>query len=217
VLGRSKLAIVGLLVIGALDLAFPATRSGLALMTVPTENQGNVFSTAASFCSSGSTGFLDPSANAADSGGNNDGFELNPANVYSDGSGYASSINSHNDLHRYYNFGIGVSNSCAVKGIEVRLDWWLDAAKDNTAMSVELSWDGGTSWTAAKTDSQETTSEHTAVLGGSTDTWGRTWTVDELSNANFRVRVSTYGCCTSTWTYRDFYLDWVPVDVYYGP
>lgn len=71
--------------------------------------------------------------------------------------------------------------------------------------------------TVVKTDTVKTSSEHTAVLGSSTDTWGRTWTVDELSNANFRVRLTSYSCCPSTWTYRDFYLDWVPVTVYYGP
>jgi len=38
-----------------------------------------------------------------------------------------------------------------------------------------------------------------------------------LSNANFRVRLTSYSCCSSTWTYRDFCLDWLAVKVHYGP
>ncbi len=80
-------------------------------------------------------------------------------------------------------------------------------------MDVELSWDGGTTWTAAKTDSQETTTEHTVILGGSVDGWGRTWSVGEVSDANFRVRLTS----NSSSSQRDFFLDWVPVKVHYTP
>ena len=77
-------------------------------------------------------------------------------------------------------------------------------------MSVELSWNAGSSWTAAKTDSVETTTEHTATLGGSTDTWGRSWTVSETGDANFRVRVTVNTTDDGT-----HFLDWIPVKVYY--
>ena len=35
-----------------------------------------------------------------------------------------------------------------------------------SSMSVELSWDGGSTWTAAYTDTAESRTEHTGVLGG---------------------------------------------------
>jgi hypothetical protein len=102
----------------------------------------------------------------------------------------------------------------------VRLDWWLTNPFGVNTMSAELSWNGGTSWTtSAKTTSTEPTSEYTEVLGGSTDTWGRTWTAGELSNANFRVRLAT-SCVPSgldVCLAPSFRLDWVPVTVYYGP
>jgi hypothetical protein len=60
-------------------------------------------------------------------------------------------------------------------GIEVRLDWWLDNANGNNALNVELSWDGGASWTPAKTTTTEPTSEATSVLGAADDNWGRGW------------------------------------------
>ena len=59
---------------------------------------------------------------------------------------------------------------------------------------------------------RETTVEHTGILGGSADTWGRTWSASELSDTNFRVRVLALGGNN-----RDFFLGWVPVQVHYGP
>jgi len=47
--------------------------------------------------------------------------------------------------------------------------------------------------------------------GLSTDKWGRTWTIGELSNANFRVRITDVASNTA----RDFSLDWVAVRVSY--
>ena len=157
------------------------------------------------------TGWMNPTANAADSGGDGNGFESNPANAYTDGSGYASNVNGTGDRHRYYNYNLSIPAGDTITGIEVRLDWFLDSTSGTSSMSAQLSWDGGTSWTATRTDSTETTSEHTAILGGPADTWGHVWTVNELNNANFRVRV----ICTSTSGSRDFRLDWVPVRVYY--
>jgi hypothetical protein len=170
----------------------------------------NAFTTAT--CWTGDTGFLSPTAQAADTGGDDDGFELNPTGAFTNESGYATNEDGAGDRHRFYNYGLSMG-SCAIEGIEVRLDWWLDSTFGISSMSIELSWDSGTSWTAAKTDSQETTVEHTVTLGGPADTWGRSWTVSELSDANFRVRATS----NSDSDFRDFFLDWVAVKVYYTP
>ncbi len=171
----------------------------------------NAFTTAA--CWSGDTSFLSPTAEAADTGGDGDGFELIPTGAFADGGGYATNENGPGDRHRYYDYGFSVSSGCDIVGIEVRLDWWLDDTIGTNSMGVELSWDGGTSWTAAKTDSQETTGEHTVMLGGAADTWGRSWAVSELGDANFRARLTS----NSDIGFRDFLLDWVAVKVYYAP
>jgi len=163
-------------------------------------------------CEAGNTIFTDASAQVADTGGNNDGFEVNPTNAFSDGAGFAENINGNGDRHRFYNYGLSVKNSCGISGIEVRLDWWLDSKGGANSMDVELSWDGGTSWTAAKTDSVESTTEHTSILGGPSDTWGRIWSGSEFNDSNFRLRVTSNGVGG-----RNHYLDWVPVKVYYAP
>jgi hypothetical protein len=163
--------------------------------------------------SAADTGLKSPSANAADTGGDNNGFEVNPTNAYADASGYAENVNGAADRHRYYNYGISIPAGSAINGIEVRLDWWLDSKTGTNSMDVQLSWDGGTTWTSTKRDSTESTSEHSKTLGSSTDKWGRTaWTTTELSDANFRVRLIS----NSTDANRDFRLDWVAVKVYYS-
>lgn len=159
------------------------------------------------------TGYLNPSANAADTGGDGDGFESNPTGAYTDGSGNAANNNGAGDRHRFYNYGAnaGIPVGSTIDGIEVRLDWWLSWSSGSNSMSVNLSWDGGSSWTNLKTTSGEPTSQTTSVLGGTSDTWDRSWTVDELSDANFRVRITS----NSSRSTRDFYVDWIAVKVHY--
>lgn len=164
-------------------------------------------------CTAGTTGFLSPSAQAADTGGDNDGFEGVPTNAFADGGGVATNNNGAGDRHRYYNFNLTIPTSCTVKGIEVRLDWRLDSTSGTNSMRAQLSWDGGTTWTTLKRDTRETTSEHTGVLGSATDTWGRSWTAADLTNAKFMLRLVS----SSTSSSRDFFLDWAAVRVTFAP
>ena len=187
-----------------------AATGGTVLVVTP---QGIVDSSYFSCtCTSGDTSFKSPAAQAADTGGNGDGFELDPTNAFADGGGNASNIGGDGDRHRYHDYGFSIKNSCAISGIEVRLDWWLDSLGGSNSMDVELSWDGGASWTAAKTDIVESTTEHTTILGSSSDTWGRAWAATEFTDASFRARLTTNGVGG-----RNYFLDWVPVKVYYVP
>jgi len=166
-------------------------------------------------CAAGDTGFSNASAQAADTGGDGDGFEVNPTRAFADGSpGHALNKNGAGDRHRYSGYGVTIPPFCTVKGIEVRLDWWLDNDLGNNDLLVELSWDGGTSWTAARSTTAEPTSETTSVLGSPGDTWGRAWTAADLSNPSFRVRVTSNSDFTGS--SRDFFLDWIPVRVTYA-
>lgn len=187
--------------------------SGVVLISSPQGITDSKYFTCPDECS-GVTGFFSPSAEAADSGGNGDGFESSPTNAFADDGSAASSttVLLSGDNHQFYNYGFSIVDSCAIQGIEVRIDWWLLNTLGNNSTSVELSWDGGSSWTAAKSDSTETTSEHTTTLGSSSDTWGRTWSPSDFSNANFRVRVTANSTLAQT-----HFLDWVAVNVYFAP
>ncbi len=165
----------------------------------------------------GNTGFLSPNVQSADTGGDGNGFEVNPANAFADGpsgtSGAAQNIDGAGDRHRFSGYNLTVPPGGTITGIETRLDWWLDSTSGTNSMDVQLSWDGGTSWTSAKNDNNESTNtSNSRTLGSSADTWGHAWTADQLSNTNFRVRLTS----NSTVSTRDFYLDWVPVRVSYS-
>jgi hypothetical protein len=174
------------------------------------------------------TAWHSPTTEAADLtiGGdkNEKGFETHPTYAFADeGSGYAESRDNgaaggdeaHTDRHAYWDYGLSIDPGALIRGIEVRLDWWLDAvppAGEPAWLGAELSWDGGTSWTPIKIDDTPVSGgEEVSILGGPADTWGHVWTASELSDANFRVRLSAYSSNVA----RDFYLDWVPVRVYY--
>ncbi len=168
----------------------------------------------------GAPGFRSPTASAADSGGDGNGFESNAANAHADDAAAAvdnnggtssstSCTSASRDKHRFFNYGFSIPTGTGIPGIEVRLDARADSSSNSPRMCVQLSWNGGASWTAAKSTSTLTTSMTTYVLGSPTDTWGRTWTPAELSDANFRVRVINSANSTN----RDFFLDWVAVRV----
>ena len=80
-------------------------------------------------------------------------------------------------------------------------------------VDITLSWNNGTNYTTGtglKTSSLGT-SETTQTFGTSSDTWGRTWTGDEFSDGNFRVRLDVTACNYAYW----IRIDHVQVRVYY--
>jgi len=89
----------------------------------------------------------------------------------------------------------------------------VDSTNGAPKTCVELSWDGGATWTAAKSTGTLATSEGSLIVGGAADTWSRTWSVGDLGDANFRVRLTNVASNTS----RDFSLDQVAVRVRYQP
>jgi hypothetical protein len=162
--------------------------------------------------------FSSPAANGADAGGDGNGFESNATSAHSfdgvtavdsnSGTGTGTSCTSTGkDRHQFYNYGFAVPGGSTVTGLEVRLDARGDSTSGSPKMCVQLSWDGGTNWTAAKATGTLGTTQATFTLGSTTDTWGRTWSAADLADAAFRVRVIDVSSSTS----RDFFLDWVAV------
>jgi hypothetical protein len=171
-----------------------------------------------------STGFLSPSANAAvtSGSGDNNGYETSPANAYANdtliatdlnsGSGTSTSCtNNKKDRHTFSSYNFNIPSGAVIKGLEVRLDARVDSTANAPSICVEVSWNAGTSWTAVKQTATLGTSEATYILGSPTDTWGRTWAVGDFSNTNFRIRLTDVSSSTS----RDFFLDYIAVNVTY--
>jgi hypothetical protein len=171
------------------------------------------------------TGFLTPSANAAEtsSAGDNNGYQTSPTSAYATDGIFAvdtnsgtnsntSCTNSGKDKHRFYAFNINTAGMTAIQGIEIRLNAKVDSSSNAPKICVQLSWNGGTTWTTAKSTATLTTGVAGYVLGGAADTWGRAWTTSDLSNTNFRVRVIDVASSTA----RDFSLDGIAVQVSYN-
>jgi hypothetical protein len=173
-----------------------------------------------------STGFLAPSANAAQtsSAGDNNGYQTNPANAYNNNSVFAvdtnsgsnnntSCTNAGKDKHQFYNYNFNLTPTAVVQGIQVQLDARADATNGAPKICVQISWDGGTTWTTAKNTTTLTSTEATYILGSTSDTWGRAWSAGNFSNTNFRVRVINVASNQQ----RDFSLDYIAVNVTYQP
>lgn len=173
-----------------------------------------------------STGFLSPSANTLviSRAGDNNGFEVSAINAYLSDNLYAadnnsgtgtstSCTNNKKDKHLYYNFNISLPGGAVVKGIQVQLEARADSTANSPSMCIELSWNGGGSWTASKRTTTLGVSDALFLLGGSTDTWGRSWTLADLGNTSFRLRITNVSSSTA----RDFFLDWLAVNIFYQP
>jgi hypothetical protein len=182
----------------------------------------------ATVSTSTSTGLIacTPASNAADTGGNGNGYQTTPGNACaSDGnlaidasSGSAgrstSCTNVANDRHRFWGYAFGLPGSVtSVDGLTVRADMGLNNNGGTSALCVQLSWDGGTSWTTAKSVALSGTAVATYTLGSSSDAWGHVWTASELSATNFRVRLID----GTTQPNKDFRLDYLAVTVQYTP
>ena len=133
-------------------------------------------------------------------------YTSNNAYAVDNNSGTSTSsayTNAGKDRHLFYDYSFGLPTGAAVLGIEVQLEAKVDNTSGVPAMYVQLSWDGGGSWTNAKATTTLTKRDVIYTLGTAGDTWGRTWTDAELGNTMFRVRITN----VATSTARDFSLD----------
>jgi hypothetical protein len=174
------------------------------------------------------TGFLPCSAatSAADSGGDGNGYETSTANACADdgllatdaGTGVTgrstSCANPANDRHRFLDFAIGLPPSVtSIDGIEVRAEVGLNNNGGTSTLCAELSWDGGTTWTAPRSVTLAAAASTVYAFGGPADTWGRSWTVGELSDASFRIRLTD----ATSQPNKDYRLDVLTAQVTYSP
>lgn len=173
----------------------------------------------------GDTGYHACSVQAADTGGDGNGYEGAPSNACADDGAVATDTNSGSgtstlctstakDRHRFSSFGLGVPlTATAITGISVDYELGIDSISGTNLVCAQLSWDGGTTWTAMKSKPVTATALTRYTLGGTTDTWGRTWLPTQLSNTALRVRLIN----VSNNTARDYSLDVVAVRANYTP
>ncbi|MFX0137061.1 MAG: DUF2341 domain-containing protein, partial [Candidatus Hodarchaeota archaeon] len=112
----------------------------------------------------------------------------------------------------YYNFNLNIPANVDIEGIEVSIEGRRDPFFGNAECTIELSWNGGTTWTTSyKELIWWSTLDSYLSAGGSTDLWGKPsgWVPSHFNNANFRVLLRESG-------YNPLYVDHVRVKVYYS-
>ena len=110
------------------------------------------------------------------------------------------------------NYSFGLSSGVTIDGIEVNTEFSTDFASTTATLQISLSWDNGTTYTATKSDTQTgSTNDKNSTLGGSTDTWGRSWTDSEFANGTFLVKVEG----KSSAPFNQCRLDFLQIKVYY--
>jgi len=148
------------------------------------------------------TGWLNPSLDF--------GAFRNPTYAYYDDNLFARG--EIGDTHVYYGYRFSIPAEAEILGIEVRLDaWrWPAGVPFYAYLRVQLSGDGGRSWTSAYTAGPLAGYEQTFILGGPTDLWGRTWQPGNFQPQLFVVRLEAVAPRG-----REVRLDWVAVRVHY--
>ncbi len=106
---------------------------------------------------------------------------------------------TNNDFGIVSTFGFGVPTLPAgvtISGITASITG-SNSAAGTVDFRVELSWDNGASWTAARSATFAGTTDALQTLGGTADTWGRSWTPAEFSDATFQLRIYRSGGAAS--------------------
>jgi len=148
------------------------------------------------------TALLSPTTNSNNNGVNN------PNQAYLSDDSYATfSTNGENVLYKNFNITIPAGNM--IVGIEVKLEGNIFNNRD---LNISLTWDNGASFTAEKAMTRFSTSDVSRTVGGSADTWGHSWSLSEITNANFGIE-----CLVPTVANGNLYLDHIQVRVYYAP
>lgn len=119
-----------------------------------------------------------------------------PTNAFSSNNAYAVETT---DLQKqdYATFGFSIPAGATINGIVVHVEARVRTPgaplpeQWQSEVNVDLSWNAGTTYTATKNNIWDSgMGEATQFYGGGADTWGRTWSVDDFSDANFRARVT---------------------------
>jgi hypothetical protein len=174
--------------------------------------------------STGTVGCVSQAAETSGSGDNN-GYEGNPTKLCAKDGQFAtdaatgtntvnSCTNAGKDRHRAWGYAFGLPGTVStISGITLTAVLGMNNNGGTNVLCAQLSWDGGTTWTAAKSVALTGQALTTYTLGSASDTWGHAWTSAQLGSTLFRVRLTD----VTTTSNKDFQLDFIGAAVQYTP
>jgi hypothetical protein len=187
-------------------------------------NSNQATAVVAASISTGTVGCVSQAAETTGSGDNN-GYEGNATKMCAKDAQFAtdaasgsnnvnSCTNAGKDRHRAWGYPFGMPGTVsAVNGITLTAVLGMNSNGGTNLFCAQLSWDGGTTWTAAKSVAVTAQALTTYTLGSASDTWGHTWTSAQLGTTLFRVRLTD----VATTGNKDFQLDSISAAVQYVP
>ncbi|MFA6272941.1 MAG: YDG domain-containing protein [Candidatus Paceibacterota bacterium] len=149
------------------------------------------------------TGFLVPSANLVNAAPSWN----NSQNGYTSDDAYATTTNTSSWVS-YSNFDISaIPTGSTINGIEVSVEG-KTAGRD---IDISLSWNHFNYTSVIAAGFTEAT-DAVKLVGGATNTFGRTWSAEDFTNENFRVRATAHSFSPNG---TMFSLDQIQAKVYY--
>ena len=149
------------------------------------------------------TGFKNPTAIATPN------EWLNPSNAFSSNDAYTNNDFEDAFEQGYITFTFGLPSGATIDGIEVQVEA-REGTDPTSKAGILLSWNAGTNYTARKDTPGLSGTDAYYTLGGSTDTWGRTWIDTELNDTNFKLKL--YAVSPG---FEEILVDHIQVKVYY--
>lgn len=144
--------------------------------------------------------------------GSNTGSYTNPTNATSDNASYATTVNTQTTTHQFYNFGFSVPSTGTITDVIVLANLRVDSTASRVRYGMELSRDGGSTWSTQKFTNQIGTTDEDVYWGGSPDDWTILPTPSQANDSsNFRIRIQNDFASASA----DAFLDYIAVKVCY--
>jgi len=139
---------------------------------------------------------------------------VNPSNAYTSNDQYTTAEGQYKSQD-YYNFNFDVPIDSVIDGIEVAVEGHGDPEYTNPKIIVDIYSNSAGGWGVKNNGTGgwwvlgDFGVDAVATGGGSSDLWGKIWTVSDFSNNNFLLRLKTF-------SYPDIiYVDSVLAKVYY--
>jgi len=151
------------------------------------------------------TGILSPVSN----GGTYNDW-TNPAYAYSSNDQYAIATDG---MQQEYGYIIPtIPSGSIIDGFSLAIEGSTDEDAQTAVVEIEISWDGGTTYTTAGT--QQTFTLYNDVVktfGDPTSKFGRTWSVSECTSSNLKVRIKKVSGSSN-----NVFIDYIPLIIYYS-
>ena len=86
-------------------------------------------------------------------------------------------------------FGFTLPSNASITGIEVKLE--MHDTNEAGDLDIEIAYNGTNYAPTVKNTGTASATDAVYIVGGATDTWGRSWTYSEADDGNFQVRLTS--------------------------